>query len=142
MVLGKDEKDEFLKREQELLDQISEQVAELSNREKQVVEIQEMLEELKDKEKETSNNNKSLSSELSEAQVQLEKESYEKKEGEINIDSLKEANLEYTAELEELKATLSRLEAAEVKNNENLKVAEDAIVNKKSGYSNKGNNIK
>ena len=127
MILGKDEKDEFLKREQELLDQIAEQTAELSNREKQVVEIQEMLEELKDQEKETSNNNKALSSELSEAQVQLEKESYEKKEGEINIDSLKEANLEYTAELEELKATLDRLEAAELKNTEELKVAEEAV---------------
>ncbi|CAO3648462.1 unnamed protein product [Mucor hiemalis] len=127
MVLGKDEKDEFLKREQELLDQIAEQTAELSNREKQVVEIQEMLEELKDKEKDLSNNNKSLSSELSETQVLLEKESYEKKEGEINIDSLKEANLEYTAELEELKATLTRLEDAEVKNTENLKSAEEAM---------------
>lgn len=130
MVLGKDEKDEFLKREQELLDQIAEQTAELSNREKQVVEIQEMLEELKDKEKDLSNNNKSLSSELSETQVLLEKESYEKKEGEINIDSLKEANLEYTAELEELKATLTRLEDAEVKNTENLKSAEEAMVNR------------
>lgn len=137
MVLGKDEKDEFLKREQELLDQIAEQTAELSNREKQVVEIQEMLEELKDKEKDLSNNNKSLSSELSEAQVLLEKESYEKKEGEINIDSLKEANLEYTAELEELKATLSRLEDAEVKNTNNLESAEEAMV----GAQNKKDDI-
>jgi kinesin family protein 5 len=128
MVLGKDEKDEFIKREQELLEQINEKVAELSNREKQVAEIQEMLEELKDKEKEATNNNKYLSSALSEAQVQLEKESYEKKENEINIDSLKEANLEYIAELEELKATLSRLEAAEAKNNQDLKAAEVAIV--------------
>lgn len=128
MVLGKDEKEEFIKREQELLEQITEKVAELSNREKQVGEIQEMLEELKDKEKEASGNNKYLSSALSEAQVQLEKESYEKKENEINIDSLKEANLEYVAELEELKATLSRLEAAEIKNNEELKSAEVAIV--------------
>ncbi|KAI7865229.1 kinesin heavy chain [Mucor mucedo] len=127
MVLGKDEKDEFLKREQDLLDQIAEQVAELANREKQVNEIQEMLAELKDNEKISGNNNKSLSSELSEAQVQLEKESYEKKEGEINIDSLKEANLEYTAELDELKATLAGLEAAELKNAEHIKAAEVAV---------------
>lgn len=129
MVLGKDEKDEFLKREQDLLEQINEQVTALSNREKQINEIQEMLEELKDKEKTCGNSNKALSSELSEAQVQLEKEFYEKKEGEINIDSLKEANLEYTAELDELKATLQRLQVAEAKNTEELKVAETVIEN-------------
>lgn len=128
MVLSKDEKDEFIKREQDLLEQISEKAAELANREKQVGEIQEMLEELKDKEKEASNNNKYLSSAQSEAQVQLEKESYEKKENEIIIDSLKEANLEYLAELEELKATFSRLETAEAKNNQDIKAAELAIV--------------
>lgn len=128
MVLGSDEKEEFIKREQELLEQITEKTAELANREKQVTEIQEMLEELKQNEKGMSNNNKVLSSELSEAQVQLEKESYEKKEGEINIDSLKEANLEYMSELEELKATLSRLEAAESKNVEHIKVTVEAIV--------------
>ncbi|KAL9556454.1 hypothetical protein MBANPS3_001847 [Mucor bainieri] len=127
MVLGNDEKEEFVKREQELLEQITEKSAELANREKQVSEIQDMLNELKMNEKELSNNNKSLSSELSEAQVQLEKESYEKKEGEINIDSLKEANLEYMSELEELKATLSRLEAAESKNVEQLQATEEAM---------------
>ncbi|GAN05352.1 kinesin heavy chain [Mucor ambiguus] len=129
MVLGNDEKEEFVKREQELLEQITEKAAELANREKQVSEIQEMLEELKKNEKELGNNNKLLSSELSEAQVQLEKESYEKKEGEINIDSLKEANLEYMSELEELKATLSRLEAAESKNVEQLQATEVAMEN-------------
>ena len=128
MALGSDEKEEFIKREQELLEQITEKTTELANREKQVTEIQEMLEELKQNEKGMSNNNKALSSELSEAQVQLEKESYEKKEGEINIDSLKEANLEYMSELEELKATLSRLEAAESKNMEHTKATEEAIV--------------
>ncbi|KAL0140268.1 kinesin heavy chain [Mucor lusitanicus] len=119
MVLGNDEKEEFVKREQELLEQITEKAAELANREKQ----------LKKNEKELSNNNKLLSSELSEAQVQLEKESYEKKEGEINIDSLKEANLEYMSELEELKATLARLEAAESKNVEQLQATEVAMEN-------------
>lgn len=132
MILGKDEKDEFMKREQDLLEQISEQVTALSNREKQITEIQEMLEELKEQEKTLGNNNKALSSELSEAQVQLEKEFYEKKEAEINIDSLKEANLEYTAELEELKATLARLELDEAKNTEDLKVTETAVENEES----------
>ncbi|KAI8647402.1 kinesin heavy chain [Parasitella parasitica] len=125
MALGNDEKEEFIKREQELLEQINEKAAELASREKQVAEIQQMLDSLKENEKEMSNSNKILSSELSDAQVQLEKESYEKKEGEINIDSLKEVNLEYISELEELKAALTRLEIAESKNLEQLKTAED-----------------
>ncbi|RCI04814.1 hypothetical protein CU098_002774, partial [Rhizopus stolonifer] len=127
MALGKDEKDEFFKREQDLLEQISEKTTELNNRQKQVNEIQDLLVELKNKEKEISQNNKSLSSELSEAKLQLEKELYEKKEGEINIDSLKEANLEYKAELEELKVTLSRLVVEEAKVKEELKIAETAV---------------
>ncbi|KAI9468504.1 MAG: kinesin heavy chain [Benjaminiella poitrasii] len=138
IVLNMDEKDEFLKREQELLEQISEKTAELSNRAKQVEEVQSILKELKEKERSLSQVNKSLSFELNEAQLQLEKDSYEKKEGEINIDSLKEANLEYAAELEELKATLARLEVAEQKNNEKLKAAEMAIVKNNFIYKKDG----
>lgn len=125
--IGKDEKNEFLKREQELLEQIAEKQTELLNRETQVNEIQEVLELLKENEKTFSQQNKKLSSELNEAQLLLEKEAYEKKEGEINIDSLKEANLEYESQLEELKATLTRLEAAEVKNSAEIKITEAAI---------------
>ncbi|OBZ83544.1 Kinesin heavy chain [Choanephora cucurbitarum] len=128
MTLGKDEKEEFIKREQELLEQITEKTNELSGREKQVGEVQEMLKNLKLKEKEISSNNKELSSELGEAKLQLEKELYEKKEAEINVDSLREANLEYKAELDELKATLARLLAEEAKVNEELKAAEGAAV--------------
>lgn len=125
--IGKDERNEFLIREQELLEQIAEKQTELLNRETQVNEIQEILDTFKANEKKTSNDNKSLLSELNQVKLVLEKEAYEKKESGINIDSLKEANQEYTAELEELKATLARLEAAEIKNEEEIKDAEVAI---------------
>ncbi|KAI7903290.1 kinesin heavy chain [Cokeromyces recurvatus] len=127
--LNTDEKEEFLKREQELLEQISEKRTELSNREKQVESIQLILKEIKEKERSLSQANKALSFELNETHLQLEKDSYEKKEGEINIDSLKEANLEYKAELEELKETLARLEAAEEKNKQELVVADMKMEN-------------
>jgi kinesin family protein 5 len=127
MTLGKDEKEEFLKREQELLEQITEKAAELSNREKQAQEIQEMLEELKDNEKQFTHQNKQMSTELNEAKLQLEKQSYEKKEAEINVDSLRELNLEYMAEREELKATLDKLLEEQQKIKENMEATQSIV---------------
>lgn len=126
--LGKDEKEEFLKREQDLLDQITEKQGELSSREKQMEEIQEMLKDLKDKEKESIQEGKGLSVELNQAKLQLEKDSYDKKEISITLDALKEANLEYTTELTELKDTLAKLKQNQEKNEENLVQAEIVVV--------------
>ncbi len=44
-----------------------------------------------------------MASELNELKVQLEKVHYENKEGAITVDSLREANLELSTELESLK---------------------------------------
>jgi len=44
-----------------------------------------------------------MSSELSELKLQLEKVTYENKEGAITVDSLREANVELNNELEALK---------------------------------------
>jgi kinesin family protein 5 len=107
--VGKDERNEFLIREQELLEQIAEKQAELVNRETQVNEVQTLLDTLKATEKTSGQDNKSLTAELNQVKLLLEKEAYAKKEGEINIDSLKEVNQEHTAELQELTATWTRL---------------------------------
>ncbi|KAI8983999.1 kinesin heavy chain [Mycotypha africana] len=137
VTLGKDEKEEFIKREQELLEQIAEKANELSCRKKQIDEIQKVLEGLKQKEKSMTQENKELSAQLNETQVQFEKETYEKKEVEITIDSLKEANMEYQAELKELKATLARLREKEAENLENLNIAETAQVRMHSAQERK-----
>ncbi|CAO3691397.1 unnamed protein product [Rhizopus stolonifer] len=129
--LGKDEKEEFLKREQDLLDQITEKQGELSSREKQMEEIQEMLKDLKDKEKGSIQEGKGLSNELNQAKLQLEKDSYDKKEISITLDALKEANLEYTTELKELKDTLAKLKQNQEKNEENLVQAEIVVTEAK-----------
>lgn len=124
----KDEKDEFLKREQELLEQINEKVLELQQKTSLVDEMQTNMEQLKQHDKEFSHQNKQMSSELNAAKLQIEKDSYEKKEGEIYLDSLKEANLEYVAELEEIKATLSQLKQEQEKNQEDIDHTQGAVV--------------
>jgi kinesin family protein 5 len=50
-----------------------------------------------------------MESELNELKVQLEKVSYENKEGAITMDSLRESNLELSAEVESLKVKLKNV---------------------------------
>ncbi|KAG1237271.1 hypothetical protein G6F35_000647 [Rhizopus arrhizus] len=123
-VLGKDEKDEFLKREQELLEQIAEKTLELQNREKQMEDIQNSLKEIKVKEKESIKENNNLLAELNETRVKLRKDEYNKEVELITLDSLREANLEYTTELKELKATLAKLKDDQEKNEDSLEQTE------------------
>ncbi|KAI9273594.1 P-loop containing nucleoside triphosphate hydrolase protein, partial [Sporodiniella umbellata] len=126
--LGKDEKDEFLKREQELLEQIAERKLELINREKQMEESQEMLNELKEREKVSIHIGKQLSTDLNQARVQLENDLYNKKELDINLDVLRSENVGYLTELKELKAALSQLQDEQQKNQESLLEAQTVAV--------------
>lgn len=57
--------------------------------------------------------NQQMTSELSEAKVELEKVTYENKEGLITLDSLKEANQELKADIQELKDALAKLRSEE-----------------------------
>ncbi|KAF7727231.1 hypothetical protein EC973_007844 [Apophysomyces ossiformis] len=113
IVLEKDERDEFMKRENELVDQIAEKETELANREKQIEGLQEELNFLKEQEKTIANENKEMATELGDVKLQLQKVSYESKESAITVDSLKEANQELMVELEELKKTLEQLRSAQ-----------------------------
>ncbi|KAI8375922.1 kinesin heavy chain [Radiomyces spectabilis] len=113
VVLEKDEREEFLKRENELVDQIAEKETELSNREMQLESLQEELALLKEQDKTTTGENQQMSSELNEMKLQLQKASYESKESAITADSLKEVNKELQAELEQLKQTLAQLRASQ-----------------------------
>ncbi|KAI9276977.1 kinesin heavy chain [Phascolomyces articulosus] len=108
-VLDKDEREELVKRENELVEQINEKETELAGREKQVQEMQEELNQLKEKEKSYANDNQQMTAELSEVKVELEKVTYDSKESAITVDSLKEANQELTAELQELRNTLAQV---------------------------------
>ncbi|KAF9652870.1 kinesin heavy chain [Thelephora ganbajun] len=111
--LDKDEREEFLKRENELSDQLAEKERALGAAEKLVSELKEELSFLKDQESSLSNENKSMSGQLNELRLQVERLNYDSKESGITIDILKEQNEDAKAELEELKKTISDLRSSQ-----------------------------
>ncbi|KAI7894901.1 kinesin heavy chain [Mucor mucedo] len=121
VVLEKDEREELLKRENELMDQIAEKETELANREKLLESLKEEMGYYKEQEAAVTKENQQMTSELSELKLQLQKISYESKENAINVDSLKEANQELIVELEELKKNLVEVRLAHKDSTDNEK---------------------
>ncbi|KAG2230867.1 hypothetical protein INT48_003030 [Thamnidium elegans] len=113
IVLEKDEREEFLKRENELMDQITEKESELAHHEKLLDSLKEEMNYYKEQELSVTQENQLMTSELSNLRLQLQKISYESKENSITVDSLKEANQELIAELEELKKSLIEMRNAQ-----------------------------
>ncbi|WEW62043.1 Kinesin heavy chain [Emydomyces testavorans] len=115
IVLEKDEREEFLKRENDLQDQLAEKETQIADTEKVLVEKKEELKILKETAIRTGKDNEKLNAEVNELRMQLEKVSFESKEAAITMDTLKDANSELTAELDELKQQLldARMSARE-----------------------------
>ncbi|KAL8997782.1 MAG: hypothetical protein Q9169_003031 [Polycauliona sp. 2 TL-2023] len=106
LVFEKDEREEFLRRENELQDQLAERESQLSAAEKGWREAKAELQTLKDSTNRSSKDNEILGSEVNELKMQLERVYFEGKEASITMDGLKEANSELTAELDEVKQQL------------------------------------
>lgn len=104
--LDKDERDDLLRRENELEDQLAEKETQLAAVEKTLKEVKEELRYLKEHDTKTRAENEKLTSEVNEAKMQLERLSFENKEAQITMDSFKEANSELTQELDEVKQQL------------------------------------
>ncbi|KAL0946872.1 hypothetical protein HGRIS_013038 [Hohenbuehelia grisea] len=111
--LEKDEREEFLRRENELSDQLAEKERALVTAEKLVGELKEELTFLKEQEASVSKENTEMSSRLNELRLQVERLDYDNKEGVITIDILKEQNQDTKAELDELKKQISVLKSAQ-----------------------------
>jgi kinesin family protein 5 len=123
--LDKDERDDFLRRENELSDLLAEKVCfygsseyfcqpfqqetALRTQQKLVAEIKEELAFLKEQEASTSRENKAMSSQLNELRLQLERLGYDSKESAIAMDILKEQNTDLANDLEELRKTIAEL---------------------------------
>lgn len=104
--LDKDEREEFLRRENELQDQIAEKETQATAAEKQLRETKEELAYIKDHDSKMGKDNERLTSEVNECKMQLERLSFESKEAQITMDALKEANAELTSELDDVKQQL------------------------------------
>lgn len=106
IVLEKDEREEFLRRENELQDQVAEKETQASAAEKGLSEAREELRYLKENSSRSGKDNDRLLAEVNELKMQLEKVTYESKEASITMDGLKDANSELTTELDEVKQQL------------------------------------
>ncbi|PPQ66079.1 hypothetical protein CVT26_010821 [Gymnopilus dilepis] len=110
--LDKDEREEFLRRENELSDALAEKESSLAAAQKLVSELKEELAFLKEQEAAVSKENKSMSSQLNELRLQVERLDYDNKESIITVDILKEQNQDAKAELEELRKQIAELKSA------------------------------
>lgn len=106
LVLEKDEREEFLRRENELQDFIAEKETHIGNVERSLREAREELKSMKENAGRSGKDNERLETEVNELRMQLEKVSYESKEAGITMDGLREANSELTGELDEVKQQL------------------------------------
>lgn len=106
IALEKDEREEFLRRENELQDQLAERESQATAAEKLLRETKEELAFLKEHDSKTGKENERLTTEVNEFKMQLERLNFESKEAQITMDALKEANSELTAELDEVKQQL------------------------------------
>lgn len=85
------------------------QESQLSSQEKLIRDLREELSSLKEQEASALSENKSMTGEVSEMKLQLEKLVYESKEAAITSDAMKEQNGELERELEELRVSFLSL---------------------------------
>ncbi len=104
--MDKDEREEFLRRENELQDQLAEKESAVATAEKSLQESKDELTFLKDHDSKVGKENERLTTEVNEAKMQLERLTFESKEAQITMDALKEANSELGSELDEVKQQL------------------------------------
>ncbi|KAI9502736.1 P-loop containing nucleoside triphosphate hydrolase protein [Coemansia spiralis] len=108
-VMSEDEREEFLRRENELNDIIAEKDHELQESLKMCNSMRGEIDFLKSDSGSSSRRNEELATEIGQLRLELEKVSFGHKEAELTIESLTEANGEMTVQLSKLKDELNEL---------------------------------
>ncbi|CAO3646942.1 unnamed protein product [Cunninghamella blakesleeana] len=111
--LEKDEREEFLKRENKFMDQIAEKETELAHREKLLETLQEELGMLQENKNFATKNNATINSDYTEIKAQFEKASNDINESTATIDSLRKENEALSLQVEEQKKTLSEYRSSQ-----------------------------
>ena len=112
--IDKDEREDFFRRENELGDQLAKAESEVSDQAKVLAELREELGQLKEHETASSSENKTLTADLGELKLQMERIVYEQKEAAITSDALREQNTDLANEAEELRKQLAELKVAQL----------------------------
>ena len=106
IVMDKDERDEFMKRENELQDQLTEKESQLANAERSLQEAREELRLTREGALKSVKENESNGDRLNKTNMELQKLSFQSKEDAITMDGLKEANTELENDLMSVKQQL------------------------------------
>jgi kinesin family member 5 len=106
IILEKDEREEFMKRENELQDQLSEKESQAAAAERSLQEARDELKSYKEGALRTTKENEVMQDKFNKTQMELQKLSFQSKEDAITMDSLKEANVELESELNSVKQQL------------------------------------
>ncbi|ETN41020.1 uncharacterized protein HMPREF1541_02953 [Cyphellophora europaea CBS 101466] len=106
IILEKDEREEFLRRENELQDQLTEKESQAASLERSLQEAREELKSYKEGALRTTKENETMQDKLNKTQMELQKLSFQSKEDAITMDSFKEANSELETELVSVKQQL------------------------------------
>ena len=120
IIMEKDERDEFMRRENELQDQVTEKESQVANLERSLQEAREELRSYKDGALRTTKENEGLQDKFNKTQMELQKLSFQSKEDSITMDSLKEANGELETELLSVKQQLLELKMSARETNATL----------------------
>jgi len=105
-IMEKDERDDFLRRENELQDQLAERENLVQKAEEELRQARAELEAVRRQQRIALNEKERLEGETNDFRLQLERLQFEGKEGVIQMDALREANTELTNELDEVKRQL------------------------------------
>lgn len=106
VILEKDEREDFLRRENELQDQLAEKETFVARAEQELKQAKDEMQNLKLQQRQSSNENDRMQNEANDFRMQIEKIQFESKETMIVMDGLKEANSELTTELDDIKQQL------------------------------------
>lgn len=104
--LEKDEREEFLRRENELQDQLAEKESVIATTEKALQDTRQELRDLRETHSRVNKDNEKLAGDVEGLKMQVERITFETKEESIMMDSLKEANNDLSNELDELRKEL------------------------------------
>lgn len=109
IILERDERDEFMRRENELQDQLAEKETQAANAERSLHELKEELRQYRDSQARMSKENDSVQDVLNKAQMELQKLSFQRSDDTIEMERLKADNDELDQELHKTRQELLTL---------------------------------
>jgi len=119
--MDKDEREEFLRRENELSDQLAEKESELAVKEKLLATFKEEIAFLREQETSWKKENESMAHELSELRIASARLESDAKDTSITLDSYKEKVVELQRDIEEQKAQIDELRKVQAREKEEEK---------------------